>query len=695
MGSRAILRSAFAVALSLFLFFAGIEAAARLLPPPSLKRFSETSQLVLDSNGSLLRAFLTSDQKWRLGAQAADVPKLYLDLLIAYEDRRFFAHSGIDRWALFRSVWQLVRHGRAVSGGSTLSMQVARLLLQDTHGIGAKIRQLIAARQLERRYTKAQILSMYLTLAPFGGNIEGIRAASLIYFEKEPKSLSDAEASMLIAVPQAPEARRPDLWIGKTLSARRRVIERAQAAGVLTETQAGAIGSSPIKASRNGMIFLASHAAEIAHRRFPDRPAVRTTLDASLQAGVEQIARDFAREDLAHVSMAILVVRNRDMAVRAYLSGSSFFSEANAGQVDLITAIRSPGSALKPFIYGLAFEKLVAHPLTIVFDAPTRFGAYEPKNFSEEYQGEVTVRDALIRSVNTTAVTILSKVGPDRFMTRLHQAGVDLKVEGTDLDAGLAIALGGCGTSLWDLSRLYAALANRGQIRDLKLFDGDALAPPAKLLTPEAAWAVTDILADALPPDGFTQKPTTGGGRRIAYKTGTSYNFRDAWAAGFDRLHTVIVWTGRPDGAPNPGATGRHAAAPALFQVFDLLPEPEADVAGTAPPGTILSQRNNLPERLERLSMQPAYAPSQPLKITFPPEGSRLILGTEADGSPSAVAVQVKGGTSPYLFYVNDVLVAQTSDRSSLRWKPPGKGQFQARVVDGAGRVSAVSVWIE
>ncbi len=684
-----------AAAAGVLIVFAGIELAASLLPPPSIARYKESSQQVLNSDGRLLRAFLTSDQKWRFQTDAGGAPKAYLDLLIAYEDKRFWSHNGIDHFALFRALWQLVLHRKAISGGSTLTMQVARLLDRQPRGIRAKIKQLVAARQLERKYTKKQILSMYLTLAPFGGNIEGIRAASLIYFEKDPKDLTEAESALLIALPQAPEARRPDIWPQKSLAARNRVVRLALASGAISGAQASAIAAQPFKASRNGMIILAAHAAEAAHKRFPNRPVVKTTIDGVLQAAIEKLARDAYRGDLSRVSMAILVVRNSDMAVRGYLSGPFFFSDVNAGQVDLVTAIRSPGSALKPFVYGLAFEKLIAHPLTIVVDGPTRFGGYEPKNFSDEFNGEVTVHDALIRSINTTAVTILAKVGPERLMTRLHQAGIDLRVDDLDKNAGLAIALGGCGISLADLAKLYAGLANGGDVGALRLFPDDPARQQARLLSTAAAWAVNDILADAIPPDGFAAKQTAQGGRRIAYKTGTSYNFRDAWAAGYDKLHTVVVWVGRPDGAPNPGSSGRHSAAPALLQIFDLLPVPEEDVAGPPPAGTILSQRTNLPPRLERLSMLPAYLPAQPLNIAFPPEGARIFLGSGGEDDKTMAPLQAKGGKPPYIWDINGKLTAQQPGQSTLNWRPATRGQYRARVLDSAGSSASVDFWVE
>ncbi len=529
---RAFAIAALSLLLLPLLFAAGVELAARLLPDPSLRRYHDVSQTVTDENGKLLRAFLTTDQKWRLAAAAKDLPPAYADMLLAYEDRRFHSHGGIDPLALGRAALQLAANGRVVSGGSTLTMQVARLLEPGQRGIRGKLRQLVAARQLERRYSKKAILAMYLTLAPFGGNIEGVRAASIIYFGKEPRELTPAEAALLIVLPQSPETRRPNLWPARARAARNRALSRAAAAGVLENAAAVRIAAEPVAARRREMMVSAAHAAEAARRRFPKQSAVATLIDRDLQVAVETLARDTFQLESARVSLAVLVVRNSDMAIRAYVSGPHFFGDANAGQLDLVTAIRSPGSALKPFVYGLGFETLTVHPLTIAVDAPVRFGSYEPKNFSEDYQGEVTVRDALIRSVNTTAVTVLSKVGPERLIARLRRAGADLRIDETDNRAGLSIALGGCGISLADLTRLYAGLANGGEVRQLRLLPGDPISAPGSLLTREAAWAVTDILADAVPPDGVSARTSADGGRRIAYKTGTSYSFRDAWAAG-------------------------------------------------------------------------------------------------------------------------------------------------------------------
>jgi penicillin-binding protein 1C len=390
------------------------------------------------------------------------------------------------------------------------------------------------------------------------------------------------------------------------------------------------------------------------------------------------------------VSAAAIVVRNSDLGVMAYASGSGFFDEARSGQVDMVRAVRSPGSTLKPFVYGLGFERLLIHPLTIITDAPVRFAQYEPKNFSDEFHGDMTVRDALIRSVNTAAVTVLARVGADSLVTRLRAAGARLQIEEADLQAGLAIALGGCGTTLADLAQLYAALANGGIARPLRYVPGDPQASGTRLLSSDAAWAVTDILADNPAPDGFLIRQARDGGRRIAYKTGTSYSFRDAWAVGYDTDRTVAVWVGRPDGAPNLGAVGRNAAAPLLYQIMDLLEVPDHDVASAPPANSILAEKR-VPARLQRLGGQQEEAEDRPLKILFPQPDSQIVL----PGSDGTLPLIANGGRLPLFWYVDEHLLGDNDGAHEVRWRPGEAGQVTIKVIDSAGRSDSVSVWIE
>jgi len=689
---RAFLVTSVVLVLLPVLAAVAVEIVARVSPMPSLQRFADVSQMVTDRDKHLLRAYLTRDQKWRLPVTTSEMPKSYLDLLVGYEDRKFWTHHGVDVAALFRAFLQMLSSAKVVSGGSTLTMQVARLLNPAPRDLKAKILQIIAARQLERKFSKDKILAIYLTLAPFGGNIEGVRAASMMYFGKEPKQLTLSEAALLIALPQAPEARRPDLWPKKTFAARKRVIDRAVRAGVLTSESATSLNNQPMNAVRRPMMVSAPHLADFVRRRQPNSPIIQTTIDGELQASIENLVGGAVQVEKTRVSVAVIVVRNSDFSVLGYLSGPNFFSETKAGQVDLVTAVRSPGSALKPFIYGLAFEKLIVHPMTTTLDAPVRFGNYAPKNFGQDYQGEVTVRDALIRSINTTAVSILARIGPERFISRLRSVGADLRIDDVDRDAGLSVALGGCGISLADLARLYGGLASGG-VRNLRFTAQHRTTPALPLLTPEASWAVTDILADAIPPVGFSYRQSLAGGRRFGYKTGTSYSFRDAWAVGYDREVTVAVWVGRPDGASNPGGVGRETAAPILFQIFDLIPPPWEDVAGMPPGDSVLARRDQLPERLIRFNSDAPYSSETALRLAFPPDGAKIEAGNAADAP--AITLQALGGRPPYFWYVNKSPVLTESGSINPRWQPSEKGQYHLKVLDQNGVSVAADVWIE
>ena len=671
---------------------AALDIAARRTPHIPLGRFEDRSPVVADAEGQVLRAFLAQDGRWRLLTRPEDVPKPYLDMLLAYEDQRFYSHHGVDARSLARAALQALWYGHAVSGASTLTMQVVRLLEPQPSGFMGKLRQMILARQLEQRLSKRQILTLYLTLAPFGGNIEGVRAASLAYFHKEPPKLTAAEAAMLVALPQAPEARRPDRNPDVAARVWRRVTARMVQQGVIEEAALGPLIGPPT-ADRAEIAFAAPHLAERLLRQEPGRRLIATLIDGPLQRRVESILADAVRSTPGEVNAAALVVRNRDLAVLAYAGGADYRSLTRSGSIDLTAAVRSPGSALKPFIYGMGFERRIIHPETVLTDAPVQFGTYEPENFSGQYAGDMTVRDALVRSINTAAVSVLDRIGPAAFMTRLRNAGAPIRITDTDRDAGLAIGLGGGGITLTDLAMLYAGLANGGEVRDLRLRPTDPLSPPRQLLSDEAAWAVTDILADGMPPPGFARRAAADGSRRIAYKTGTSFGFRDAWAAGYDGLSTVVVWVGRPDGQPNVGAYGATAAAPLLFRIFDALPVPGGDVAGEPPSGTILAARNGLPDRLQRLDAGPLEASRQKLRILFPQKDATLAF-TGAGGKGS-LPLEVQGGTAPYVWIANDRPVGGPTYDARTPWQPPGRGSSRITVLDAAGRRDSVDVWIE
>ena len=444
-------------------------------------------------------------------------------------------------------------------------MQVARLLEpRRRRSFTAKLRQITRALQLEQKLSKNKILSLYLTLAPYGGNIEGIRAASLAYFGKEPKRLTVAEAALLVALPQAPEARRPDRYPAVALAARDRVLDRVAEEGALPRDEVASAKRKPVPHARQELPALAPHAADEVVSAEPDLRVHRLTIDANLQRSLEELARDRAHALGPRISVAIVAVDNATNEVRARVASADYFDASRSGQVDMTQSLRSPGSTLKPFIYGLGFEDGLIHPETLIDDRPVRYGSYTPENFDLTFQGTVTVRRALQFSLNVPAIAVLDKVGVNRLAARLEQARAGLVLPQGEAP-GLAMGLGGVGIRLSDLTMLYAGLARLGDAAPLierqGQQQGQAAAAGHRLLDPVAAWYVGNVLIGAPPPDNAPPG-------RIAFKTGTSYGYRDAWAVGFDGRMTIGVWVGRPDGSPVPGLVGRASAAPILFDAF-------------------------------------------------------------------------------------------------------------------------------
>ncbi|MBV8449539.1 MAG: penicillin-binding protein 1C [Hyphomicrobiales bacterium] len=652
------------------------------------------SPVVLDRSGVLLRAFTTSDGRWRMPVEVQEVDPRYIAMLIAYEDRRFLQHGGIDIYAVVRASLQLLAHGRVVSGASTLTMQVARLLEpRADRSMSAKLRQMIRAVEIERSRSKSEVLDLYLALAPYGGNIEGLRAASFAYFGKEPKRLSIGEAALLVALPQSPETRRPDRFPQAAERARQLVLERARERGLISVAEAEYARAEPIPYERRIFPALAAHAAQEAHEATPDERVIRLTLDARLQSALEALARQRLAPLDPRLSAAILVVDNATGELRAHVGSPDFLSEQRSGSIDMARALRSPGSALKPFIYALAFEDGIAHPETLIDDRPARYGTYAPENFDLGYQGAVTARHALQMSLNLPAVSLLSQVGPERLIARLRSAGARIELpKGTE--PGLAIGLGGLGTTLEDLVRLYAGLARGGEVMPLVRRLGDVASKPSRFTEAVPAWYVADILKGAPP-------PLNGAADRIAFKTGTSYGYRDAWAVGFDRATTIAVWVGRPDNGAVPGLVGRITAAPILFDAFARL---NRDVEIIPPPPGALFPRSTaaLPPPLRHLGSRDELPPqgggtlaAETLKIAFPLDGSDIDLGLTSGDGATPLALKALGGSPPLTWLVNGAPVLRDELRRNSAWAPDGAGFIRLTVIDAAGATDSISVRLE
>ncbi|QWW70886.1 penicillin-binding protein 1C [Rhizobium sp. WYJ-E13] len=687
----------FAIGTAAGIFIAGaglfaLDAADRAFPPP-LKQAVAVSPEVLDADGQLLRAFATPQGRWRLKTRVSDVDPQFIRMLIAYEDQRFYAHSGIDVWALGRAALQFVSNGRIVSGASTLSMQVARLIEpREGRSLSAKLLQVVRAVQIERRLSKEEILDLYLTHAPYGGNLEGVRAASLAYFGKEPKRLTVAEAALLVALPQLPERRRPDRNLKAAEAARKRVLDRIAVAEVVGDGEAERAEGVAIPARRLQLPALAAHVAEAALRKDPKVVQHQTTLKKQVQAGLESVARAATLKLGPKLSLAMVMADAETGEIVGEVGSADYFDASRSGWIDMTRINRSPGSTLKPFIYGLAFEQGLVSQETIIEDRPADFFGYRPRNFDMSYQGDVTVREALQLSLNVPAVKLLDAVGPSRLMVRFRRADVRPVLPPNETP-GLAIGLGGVGITLKDLVQLYTALANRGQ--PVRIGDGVTNMPGKlngePLLEPVAVWNIADILSGVIPPAGAPQ-------RGIAYKTGTSYGYRDAWSVGYDGRYVLGVWVGRPDNSAVPGLTGYGTAAPILFEALAKsgiattpLPRPPAGAVRIAQTDLPISQRR-FAVNANGLLVTSGREPSP--QIVYPPEGAHVDLGAKV-GDLSPLMLKLQGGRAPFRWLANGKPLPELSRRRTQSWMPDGGGYSKLTVIDSMGRAASVGVFVD
>jgi penicillin-binding protein 1C len=581
-----------------------------------------------------------------------------------------------------------------VSGGSTITMQLARLLEpRKERSFGAKLVQMVRALQIERRLGKRQILELYLAYAPYGGNLEGVRAAALAWLGKEPRSLSLSEASLLVALPQAPESRRPDRSPHRARVARGKVLARAVEAGVIEASEVARADGRPVPRSRQAMPAFAAHLTDAVRRSRPTQQRHKLTLSRPVQEQLAAVASEAARRLPQAASIAMVMADAKTGEIVAAVGSAEAFDAGRGGWIDMTRVRRSPGSALKPFIYALALEDGLVMPETMIDDSPASFDGYRPRNFDMSYQGEVTVRKALQLSLNVPAVRLLHSAGPARLLTRLRRAGLEPGLA-RKMAPGLAVGLGGVGVSLRELVQAYTIFANRG--RPAVLGDGVLVepAPPQRnaMFEPVATWHIADILSGAAGPADTARLP-------IAFKTGTSYGYRDAWSVGFDGRHVIGVWVGRPDGAPVPGISGITAAAPVLFEgfarsgvVIEALP--------SAPAGAVRIDQASLPVSLRRFTgggelLPPVAGTEQAPAIVYPPDGARIELGIASGGDAQPLVLKLQGGRAPFRLLANGVPVGVMMRSRTGNWTATGAGFSRLSVIDAAGRSASVNVYLE
>ena len=636
--------------------------------PVSDAQLHANSPVLMDREGLWLNVRTVEAGTWRVQADLSEIDSGYLEALLEIEDRRFYRHAGVDGSAILRALQSWRAAGKPVSGASTITMQLVRQYKPRPRTLRAKAIESLEALRFELHYSKAEILTQYLTRISYGGNIEGIEAASRIYLGKPPKYLSPDEIALLIALPQAPEARRPDRNAQGAKRGRNRILQRLHQGGLLNERDLddGKTAAIPLESAS-----LPNTAWLTAKRLAGDGQKVESTLEAKHQAALERLLDRYVSNLDTPVNASALVIHAPTREVRAHAAVGR--RDHDGGWLDMTRAVRSPGSTLKPFVYGLGMDDGIISADTRLRDAPSRFGAYRPENFDRRYYGDVTLSEALQHSLNIPAVAVLDQVGGRRLEASLRAAGVGLSQSqpGEDgAEAGLALALGGTGLRAVDLGVLYAALANEGEAAPLrwKLSESERETSFA-LMQADTAQALRKIMADAPRPVGVVPGHLGQEMPIVAYKTGTSYGFRDSWAAGLSGDYVIIVWVGRPDGGPRPGVTGRLAAAPLLFDIANILPVSRRSI-----------QRVDQPEPM-RLAASDAQAP----QIIFPADKTDVAV-THFDARSLGVDLVVQSTKGLASLYVDGEVVPETRDGHV--WYPDAPGFYRLTAVDKAGQSS-------
>ena len=541
----------------------------RFIPLP-IDEFNKRSfaQVVVDKNGYPLRAFPDKQSVWRYPVKLSAVSPLYLQALINYEDKYYYQHFGVNPFALFRALGQWVWYGELVSGASTLTMQVARILKPHKKNMFGKMAQIFRALQLEWHFNKEQILTYYINYAPFGGTIEGVQAASYAYFGKHVGDITHSESALLAVLPQAPSRFRPDRFPKRAEKARNKLLTRLANYNVWDKQLIKEIKNEPIWAQYNTHPQIAPLLSRRLTKENPNLPIIETTIDINIQIELESLIKNYVELKSEKLSAALLLIDNETSSTIAYIGSADFRDQKRLGHVDMIPAVRSPGSTLKPFIYGMAIDQGLIHAESLLFDVPQSFNGYRPKNFNDFFNGPVSVSQALGRSLNMPAVQVLDQISPQSFYVKLKNSGLHIQLP-TNAQANLSLALGGGGIKLQQLVGLFSALGNKGKASKPRLLLNDEI-KRFPVLTEGSAWIIQNILSQV--PIKKTRSRHFGSQYSIAYKTGTSYGFRDAWVLASNRKFTLGIWLGQADGSYLESNSGRSAAVPLLQQVLAVLP---------------------------------------------------------------------------------------------------------------------------
>ncbi|OGC90624.1 MAG: penicillin-binding protein 1C [candidate division Zixibacteria bacterium RBG_16_53_22] len=559
---------------------------ALVFPLPMANLRKPSARFVYSRERYLLAAFAASDTYWRKPVALADISPLLQSSVIACEDRWFYYHPGVNPISLFMAAIDNIKAGKVVRGGSTITMQVARMMEPKPRTVASKLVEIVRAFQLELHFSKREILESYFNLAPYGGNLEGVGAASYFYFAKTPLALTASEAALLTSIPNSPSVLRPDLNFEKSLRARDRVLGVMLQRQIISKGKYDEAFSENVVARKHEQPFLAPHfTRHLADSGVPG-PEIESSLSLRIQAACEGIIANHRPELAARgiANAAVVVLQNSSAEVLAMVGSADFFDGARQGQVNGTTSPRSPGSALKPFVYAMALDKGLISPNKIVEDLPVYYSGYSPENYDRKYRGAVSAAEALRLSLNVPAVWACSKVGQREFCRLLRTGGITTLTR-NDQDYGLPIILGSCEIRLLDLATLYSALARQGSYIPYKLIRTQSGEDTVRLFTPEASYIISEILTELQRPDFPSSWEFSPDIPRVAWKTGTSYGRKDAWSVGYNPEFTVGVWAGNFAGEPSPDLVGTDIAAPMLFEIFEVITRGRDDAWFEMPQG--------------------------------------------------------------------------------------------------------------
>jgi penicillin-binding protein 1C len=546
-----------------------------LIPFPSAKLNPIPSTIILDKDNKIRRVTLAPDEMWRIPIKSEEISLSLKKVVVAYEDRHFYYHLGINPISIFRSLIANSKAGKIVQGGSTITMQIARLMEPKPRTVKNKIIEIFRALQLELRYSKKEILTFYFNLAPYGGNIVGVGAASYLYFNKNPKHLSLGECCLLAAIPNSPNNLRPDINFNAAKKSRLKVLNLLLNQNKISFKEKNEAQTEPLPNQRFPLPFKIPHLSNLLIQKYPLFTSINTNINSDIQHLAETVLTKHLSplEKMGITNGAVVVIENSNHQLRALVGSKDFFDRQNSGQVNGALAPRSPGSALKPFIYALGIENGLISPESLLFDVPVEYSGYRPVNYDDTYHGAVTVREALIRSLNVPAVNLYAKLGEDGIYTFLKEAGISTLPQPQNY-YGLSLILGGCGVNLLELTNIYAGLANSGKFKPVRLLINDVDFEGKKLLNNGTCFILSELLSELRRPELPSVWEYSINMPKVAWKTGTSYGHRDAWSIGYTPQYTIGVWVGNFDGKGVPELIGAEAAAPILFSLFNALNEP-------------------------------------------------------------------------------------------------------------------------